>query len=342
MRVNARAWFVWIGVLVAVTAAMIPVRRALSEALVALTYLLVVLFAGARGGRALALTTAGLAFLSFDWFFLPPYGTLALGNPLHWFVLLAFLVASVVATQLFERARSEAVLRESVRARDAVMASLSHDLRAPLTSIKALAHDLARGGDERAVTIEAEADRLHALVADVLDLARLSTGTIQLTIEPNDAEDLVGAALERMKAPAAGREVRVKLGESHELLFGRVDFGQTLRVLVNLLDNALKYSPSTEPVDLVVTRDGSWLTFAVLDRGDGVPPAERERIFEPFYRPPGVPPDVHGAGLGLSIARAIAEAQGGSLAYAARQGGGSAFTLRVPGVDVGPTIGDRR
>lgn len=335
-----RTWLLWIVVLTAVTAVMLPVRRLLSEAHVALAYLLVVLFAGTRGGRALALTMATVAFLCFDWFFLVPYGTLALANPLHWFVLAAFLAASIVATQLFERSRNEAVLRESVRAKDSVIASLSHDLRAPLTTIKALAHDIAGEGDDRALTIEEESDRLHALVADVLDLSRLSSGSAQLAIEPNEAEDLLGAALQRVSGASNGRDIRVTLDDRHPLLFGRFDFAQTLRVLVNLLDNALKYSPGNTPVDLAAQRDGPWLTFVVADRGEGVAQSERDRIFEPFYRPPGVPPDVHGAGLGLSIARVLAEAQGGTLTYAPRDGGGSVFTLRVPAIDVADVASD--
>jgi len=319
---------------------MVPMRRLLSEAHVALAYLLVVLFAGARGGRVAAIATAGLAFLCFDWFFLLPYGTLALANPFHWFVLVAFLAASLVATQLFERSRNEAVLRESARAKDAVIASLSHDLRTPLTTIKALAHDIAADGDDRALTIEEESDRLHTLVADVLDLSRLSSGAAQLTIEPNEAEDLLGAALQRVSGASNGREIRVELDDHHPLLFGRFDFAQTLRVVVNILDNALKYSPQSEAVDLSVKREGPWLVFSVSDRGRGVPPNQRDRIFEPFYRPPGVPADVHGAGLGLSIARVLAEAQGGSLGYAEREGGGSVFMLRVPAMDVADVVAE--
>lgn len=335
VRARWQTFVLWIAVLVGVTVLMLPARGALSDAPVALAYLLLVLFAGAKGGRMLAFTTAGLAFLAFNFVFLVPYGTLVLANPLHWLVLVAFLVASVVATRLFERSRDEAVLEESLRARDAVMASLSHDLRAPLTSIKALAHDLAASGDARAATIEQEADRLHEMVTDVLDLARLSSGTLRLNIEVNDAEDLVGIALQRVAASWPGREVAVRIEETQAaLLFGRFDYAHTLRVLVNLLDNALKYSPSDSPVELVVRRDAQVLAFAVFDRGDGVPVGERERIFEPFYRPPGEAPDVHGAGLGLAIARRLAEAQDGTLSHTPRPGGGSVFTLQVPAADV--------
>ena len=172
------------------------------------------------------------------------------------------------------------------------------------------------------------------MVTDLLDLSRLTSRTNLLVPEPNEAEDLIGAALQRVGGATAGREIRVSLDQTQPLLFGRFDFAQTLRVLANLLDNAAKYSPVSQPIDLSARRDGRWLAFSVEDRGPGVPPAERERIFEPFYRRGPVAQGVHGAGLGLSIARAIAVAQQGSLRYDARDGGGSVFTLRVPAVDV--------
>jgi two-component system sensor histidine kinase KdpD len=102
---------------------------------------------------------------------------------------------------------------------------------------------------------------------------------------------------------------------------------------VNLIENAAKYSPPDAPIDLSARREGSFLAFSVADRGPGVPAAERERVFEPFYRRLSSAPDVGGAGLGLSIARGIAEAQGGNVTLHDRPGGGSVFTLRVPAID---------
>jgi len=506
-----RPWLVWIGVLATATAVMLPFRDTLNEAHVALAYLLVVQGGSARRGRALGLTLAALAFLCFDVFFVPPYGTLAVESLLDWLVLGAFLGASVIAAQLFERARAEAeaarrraaevdrlsalgaetlnagradeavgavaqvirsalaldscavylrdeadgavrlvrrapdgapdrvrsgftdvvasvarsgsasairstgvvdvvsattdaaelldglagdvrelvmplrvrerivgvlsltrhagfaleppqgrflsalayyaalgvervrlvaraehadALREAGRLKDAVIASVSHDLRTPLTTIKALAQDLAAEGDERALTIEEEADRLNAFVADLLDLSRLNSGTASFVPEPNEAEDLLGAALQRVAGATNGREIRVTLDDGELLLFGRFDFAQTLRALVNLIENALKYAPSEQPIDIAARRDGEWLALSVADRGPGIPLGEGQRIFEPFYRPPNTAPDVGGAGLGLSIARALMEAQGGSLRHEPRDGGGSVFTLRVPAVNV--------
>jgi len=337
VRPVSRAWILWLVVLAAVTALMYPWRQALNEAYVALAFLLVVQVASARHGRALGLTLAALAFLCFDIFFLEPYGTLAVEKRLDWLILAAFLVTGVVAAQLFERTRLAEhadALREAAKLKDAVVASISHDLRTPLTSIKALAHDLAATGDERAMMIEEEADRLSSFVADLLDLSRINSGVLPLEPEPNEAEDLIGAALQRVSGASVGRDLRVSLGPGEPLLFGRFDFSQTLRALVNLIENAIKYSDATQPVDIGVKREGDWLIFSVADAGQGIPVIERARIFEPFYRPKGVSPDVGGAGLGLSIAQAVMEAQGGSIRYENREGGGSVFYLRVPAVNV--------
>jgi two-component system sensor histidine kinase KdpD len=124
--------------------------------------------------------------------------------------------------------------------------------------------------------------------------------------------------------------VHVTLDPTQAVLIGRVNFSDALRALVNLLDNAAKHTPSASPIELDVRRDGAMIAFAVRDHGPGVAAAEVERIFAPFYRPPGVAPDTGGAGLGLSIARSLAEAQGGTVTYAPRPGGGSVFTLHVP------------
>jgi two-component system sensor histidine kinase KdpD len=107
--------------------------------------------------------------------------------------------------------------------------------------------------------------------------------------------------------------------------------------LGNLVENALRYAPPNDSVELTVQREHAMLVFRVADRGPGISDAERERIFEPFYRPPGAPPDIGGAGLGLTIARGLAMAQGGDVRFVPRSGGGSVFELRLPAVDEPPT-----
>jgi K+-sensing histidine kinase KdpD len=330
--VQPREWIAWFAALAVVTAGMIALRDRLNEAHVALAYLLVVQGGSARGGRPLGAAMAIVAFLCFDLFFLPPFGTLGLQNPLNWIVLAAFLGTSLFSAELLYRAQADraAALEQAHHAKDVVLASVSHDLRTPLTTIKGLAHEIAEGGDDRASVIEEEADRLSALVGQLLDHSRITSGAAVADVGPNEAEDLLGAAAQQVAGRLNGRELRIKVSSSDALLFGQFDFSQTLRALVNLIENAAKYSPAEAAIDLTAHRDGRWLVFAVADRGPGVPAAEREKIFEPFYRRAGREPDVAGAGLGLSIALGIAQAQGGAIVLSDREGGGTVFSLHVP------------
>ena len=229
-----------------------------------------------------------------------------------------------------ERAEAE---RRVEALRSALLTAVSHDLRTPLTTIKALAHELVEGGpSDRARVIEEESDRLDALVGDLLDLSRIQSGAIGPSAEVNTTDDLIGAALRRADAILRGRTVDVGL-PPNELLAGRFDLTNALRALVNLLENASKYSPAGSPIAIRARREGDRLRISVLDRGPGIPAEERERIFDPFYRPSTTAPDVRGTGLGLSIARGLAVAQGGSVEFEPRPGGGSVFTLVLPGAD---------
>jgi len=502
MRPGLAHWVAWFGVLALVTVGMLAIRTHLEKAHMALVFLLVVLGASGAGGRLLGLSIAAAAFVSFNFFFLPPYSTLVISNPLDWLVLVTFLVVSIVAAQLLHRATSEAqeaqdrateidrlatlgaetlnapdaqdglqqivaVIRvtlgvdecdvfepdadtarlaassrrgddvgamvptstlagegslvgwilqsghraveladgtvrvtdeddreQAVRAlalpllvrgatvgvlrvasaggmqqspewhrlldalayyaalgvervrltsqaehaeaerrvealRSALLTSVSHDLRTPLTTIKGLAHEIEQGGDiASASVIEAEVDRLNALVGDMLDLSRIQAGAVHPTLVVDTADDLVGAALQGASSVLRGHQVMID-APTDELLSGRFAFTESLRVLVNLLENAAKYSPSGSVIAVQVRRDDDWLSISVLDRGPGVPLPERDRIFEPFYRPTGTPSDVGGTGLGLSIARGLAEAQGGHLRFMPRDGGGSIFVLEL-------------
>jgi len=323
--------------LAAAAFALFAARAQLDEAHVALVFLLVVLGSSAAGGRALGITIAVAAFLVFDWFFLPPFNTLFVRNPLDWLVLVVFLITSIVAAQLLYRARSERAaveraeaLREADKLKDALLASLSHDLRTPLTTIKALAHELQPLGDERALIIEEQADRLNRLVTDLLDVGRLDGGALPLDIQINAVDDLLGAVAQQVSGRADQDRLEVSLDDPATLSFGRFDFVHSLRILGNLVDNAFKYSPDGTPIGLTGGVEGETVVFRVSDHGSGVPVAERDRVFTPFYRLPGRAADAHSAGLGLSIAQRLAEAQGGSLTYADRDGGGAVFELRLP------------
>lgn len=336
-RRSALVWLLWWIVFAGATAMLLAFRSDVDKAHVVLVYLLVVLGASAAGGRLLGVLLAIAAFLTFDWAFLSPFGTLAVRNPLDWLALVTFLVTSIVAAQLLYTARAqraaverESATREASLLKDALLAAISHDLRTPLTSIKAFAHEITADGDDRALMIEEEADRLNRLVSDLLDVARLNGGNFAMDIQVNGVDDLLGAVVRQFEGLPDRHRLHAMLDQPDEIVMGRFDFVQTLRIVANLVENALKYSPLDAPVELHGGRDGADVRFRVSDRGAGIPDSEKALVFEPFARITAAPPDAGSAGLGLSIAMGLTRSQGGTLTHSARLGGGTVFSLRLP------------
>lgn len=236
------------------------------------------------------------------------------------------------------RAEEQAeALRRADELKDALIASVSHDLRTPLTTIKGIADEIGRGGDPtRAFVIEEEADHLSALVDDLLDLSQLSAGQMKVRPALNTVDDVIGAALQRVEIALRERVVDVSLGADWPLLVGRFDLAHTTRILANLLENAARYSPPSTPISMRAWRDADWLCISVEDAGGGIAIKERERVFEPFVRGTSAERQSRGTGLGLSIARRLAEVQGGRLDYEPDERVRSRFVLRLPGDESTP------
>ncbi|HXD21910.1 MAG TPA: ATP-binding protein [Gemmatimonadaceae bacterium] len=359
---QARHWAIWVGVLVGVTIALIAMRSATDQTYVPLTYLLVVLGGSASGGRQLGFALAISSVLLIDYFLQTPYDHISITKPADLVTLAAYLVTAIVTSHLLHEAQRDRdaalkdavevkrlaaeheqmaretehvrALREGDRMKDFVLASVSHDLRTPLTAIKALAQDETRTGATHATEIEEQVDRLTRMVADLLDLSRLRAGKWAFTPELNSAEDVVGAAMRQCAALDGSARIVSRLDDSAPALYGTFDFVQTLRILVNLIENALRFTREGETVELTAHRDGAHLVFTVLDRGPGIAESERERVFDAFYRPEGSIADRGRAGIGLAIARTLAGAQRGFLTYHPREGGGSIFELKLPAADV--------
>ena len=231
-------------------------------------------------------------------------------------------------------------MRETDRLRNALLLSVSHDLRTPLTTIKVLAQESASQHNldvamSNARIIEEHADRLARVVRNVLDVTRLRANTLPVHLELNTAEDLIGAVARQCAGVLGSHVLERQIDEKGSLLAGYFDFVQSLRILTNLVENAIRYSPPGVAVTLSARREDADLVFEVSDSGPGVAPAERDRIFEAFYRTPSAAPDIGGTGLGLYIARALSAMQNGSLTYSPRSPNGSVFTLRLPAADVG-------
>ena len=336
---RALSWIAWPLVLVLAARVLFVLRDGIASEHVVLLFLLVVLGASAGGGRVLGVTLSVAAFFIFDWFFIPPYGTLVVRNPLDWLALIAFLVTSLVAAQLLYSARRERAaveraeaLREADKLKDSLLATVSHDLRTPLTSIKGLASEMIETGtvDDRALIIAEEADRLNRMVGNLLDVARLNAGELKLDIQVNALDDLLGAALQQFSGREDRDRIRASLDSADEVIAGRFDFVQSLRIVTNLIENALKYSYPGTIISVRGGVDGSDMVIRVSNEGKAIPDADRDRIFDAFARSFNRRPDAGSAGLGLAIGRQLAEAQLGSLIDDRLTNGVTTFTLRLP------------
>jgi two-component system sensor histidine kinase KdpD len=213
---------------------------------------------------------------------------------------------------------------------------VSHDLRSPLTAIRVAAEsldnpELALSEADRAELLETlrlGVARLDHVVGNLLDLSRLQVGAAQPNRELWAVEELLAQTLTQLGPDAA----RVETALPPETPVVEVDAIQIERVLVNLLENALKFSPPEEHVYVRVTSTRSEVLVRVVDRGPGIPEAELGRIFEPFGRAPGM--DRGGSGLGLAIAKGFAEGNGGRVWAESRRGQGASFVLALPLVEV--------
>jgi two-component system, OmpR family, sensor histidine kinase KdpD len=247
---------------------------------------------------------------------------------------------AIARAQLADHARQVQVLQATEKLQSALLNSISHELRTPLVAITGALSSL-KGNDNhmdeatrRSLAADgyAEAERLNRLVGNLLDMSRVEAGALHLHRELGDVQEVVGVALERVAAQLAGRDVRVTIVP--ELPAAPMDPVLIVQVLVNLLDNAAKYSPPGSPVAITATEEpAGQAQIAVIDRGSGISDDDLERIFDKFYRVQrsGIPwrDNVGGTGLGLSICKGIVEAHGGRI-WAENQAGGGlrvAFTL---------------
>ncbi len=441
---------------------------------VALTFLLVVLGVASRWGLTVATTTAVVATLAFNYFFLPPVHTFTVADPQNWIALLAFLISAIVASRLSERARREALnatrrrkeverlyalsqqllatenvmellnsiphfvreafglkaaamylpkrnevyrtgadhpelseeqlesvsgrgelvvdeekqlcfvplrigvrpvgslglegavlsretleavgsliaisieragavetltraeaTRESEKLRSALLDSVTHEFRTPLTAIKLSVTTLLSTpeieADERKdllTVINEETDRLNRLVGEAAEMAQLDAQQVELRRESHFVREVVEAALEKSKQVLAGREVKVQVPESLPPV--RVDLDRIAEVLVQLLENAAKYSPSDTPITISAEPAAKAVCLSVADRGPGIDDLEQSLIFEKFYRGRDQRYRVQGTGMGLAIAKAIVEAHGGTIGVTSQLGSGSVFHFTLP------------
>ena len=271
-------------------------------------------------------------------------------------VVLLVVAGATLGTWRFLRAeqalkQSQAMTVQALRQRDAVKSSLlssvSHELRTPLTAIKTMLFSLRHDREslspsirhEFLAGIDRELDYLNSLVGNLLDMSRLEAGTLTPRREWQVLDELVEGAVRRVGPLLAGRKLDLHLAQDLPPI--AVDGVQLQQVLVNLLDNAIKFSPPDSTIGLTATLAGDSLEVRVSNTGEGVPPNELDRIFDRFYRvQSGRSSGPPGTGLGLAICKGIVEAHGGSIVAQSVPGKETTILFRIP-LTSWPTAGDR-
>ena len=250
-------------------------------------------------------------------------------------ILAALLASAVDRERLGLKAVEAEALQRSDAVKTTILRTLSHDLRSPLTAITVSSEVLERDAEtlsaaergELIASVRLEAARLHRLVSNLLDLSRIEVGAVHPRPELWTVEGLVSRALDALGPDA--RRVAASLPAADTTV--RVDPAQLERVLVNLLENALKWSSPTDRVEVRAAREARELVLRVVDRGPGLPAGSLQRIFEPFEYGPA---PARGTGLGLAIARGFTVANGGRLWAESTPGHGATFVLALPVADV--------
>ncbi len=320
----------------------------------ALAFLLVVLAIATFGRLWTAVVVAIGAAMALNFFFIPPVGTFAIAGPHNWGSLFAFLVVAVIASHLSATAQARA--RDAIAQRNEVarllaerdaaelerqkaelaatlLASLSHDLRTPLTAIRVALENLhepmtPEDRSDQARLAISEVDRLTDFFQDILDMARIDAGATPLDPQWVSPADVVDAANVHVRHTLGGRRVLVDADSDTAV---DVDPRLASVALSHLLENAAKYSPADRDITVVARGTGEGLQMSVTDGGPGVDPSEFDHLFERFYRGGKAKDATPGTGMGLAIARGLVAAAGGRVWAENMPGGGARFSIVVPG-----------
>ena len=249
-------------------------------------------------------------------------------------------IGSLVAIAM-ERARAVEQLseteaeRQGERLKSALLDSIAHDFRTPLTSIKAAVTDLLSADGRSApqqrellTIVNEECDRLNHLVEEAAEMARLEAGELEMHLQKVEVSSLIEAALEHLRKALGERKVVVHLEEG--LPSVRADLELAKDILVQLVDNANLYSKRELPITISAEESGGFVSISVADRGPGIDPFEQGLIFDKFYRGKDQRYLVRGTGMGLPIAKAIATAHGGTISVTSQLSSGSVFTFTLP------------
>lgn len=306
----------------------------------ALILLLVVLGVATRWNRNEAIFTSVVAVFCLNYFFLPPVGTLSVEDPGNWIALIVFLATGITTSHLSSRARQraeEAAAAEAARRneefRSSLLDGLAHDLKTPLTAVRtcitrliAIPPKTEEVRQELLQIIDQESERLQRSISSAIELAALDPKELQPHCRSTPVAGIVQAALEGIRDGDAARFVF----EAPERSSVYADPDLLRRALVQIIENARRYSPPDGAIRIEAAQKDGWLELRVLDEGPGFEEQEIERVFDKFFRGRQAKRFTGGTGMGLAIARGIVEAHGGAMRASNRASGGACVSIALP------------
>jgi two-component system sensor histidine kinase KdpD len=313
-----------------------------------MVYLLGVTIAGLKLGRGPSVLTSVLSVAAFDFFFVHPHFNFAVSDVQYLLTFAVMLLVALTIANLTAIARERAQLAKAAEEarlsaeretlRSTLLASISHDLRTPLSVIAGAASTLARHGvaldentrGELARSIDVKAQEMSELVSNVLDLVRLESGDVRLRRDWQTVDDLVSTALRRMQSRLDKHPVDLAIPS--DLPPVHVDATLMVQVFCNLLDNIVKYTPPGTRARISALAEDSFVLVAVCDDGPGLPPGDAQRLFEKFHRGQDEGRAM-GVGLGLAICRAVLRAHGGEIVAMRGAVRGACFDFKLPATE---------
>ena len=311
------------------------VKRRLEPTNVVMFYLLAVVIAAIRWGQGPAIVTSVLSVFAFDFFLVPPYLTLNVHAIEYFFTFAAFLAVGLIVSTLASKVREQIIQRQTEKLHSALLNSISHDLRTPLVSIMGVLSSLlqdyssldSKTREELLATAYEDSDHLNRFVSNLLDMTRLEAKALKIRIEFCELRDVVGTSLQTLKDEIERRNILIDIPQ--DLPEIPMDFVLMMRVFINLIDNAVKYSSAETPIAITVTLLEDKVKIDIKDLGMGIPKDDLVRIFDKFYRAVK-PSQVTGTGLGLSICKGIVETHGGQILAKNNPDKGATISVILP------------
>ncbi len=311
------------------------VKRKLEPTNIVMFYLLAVVIVAIRWGQGPAIVTSILSVLAFDFFLVPPYLTLNVHDFEYLFTFGAFLVVGLIVSTLTSKVRAQIIQRQTEKLHCALLNSISHDLKTPLVSITGALSTILDNTSKLSQqqknglleTARGESERLNHIVNNILDMTRTESGVLRISKKPCDLRDFIGACFEQLKDKIGSRNIKINIPK--EMPEVNVDFPCMLKAFLNVIDNALKYSPDGSEIEIGASCIDGKARIFVQDYGYGIPKEDLGRIFNKFYRVQCAQ-NILGTGLGLSISKNIIEAHGGYISAESVLGKGTTFIIEFP------------